>query len=180
MTASPEDIINFWREAGPKKWWRKDDGFDAAIAERFGQTHKAASEGTLDHWADKSLSMLALILLLDQFTRNLNRDSADAFSQDSKGLALAKQAVAKGQDQDMPEDLRSFCYLPFMHSETLADQEACLALMKAHGGEDNIKAAREHRDIIAKFGRFPHRNPVLGRKMTPQEQAFLDAGGFKG
>ncbi|MEL7228945.1 MAG: DUF924 family protein [Pseudomonadota bacterium] len=180
MTATPEEIINFWRAAGPKKWWRKAEDFDAAIATRFGDTHKAARKGTLDHWADEPNAMLALILVLDQFTRNLHRNSADAFAQDAKGLSLAKRAVAKGHDAKMPEDLRSFCYLPFMHSEELADQETCIALMEAHGGEDNIKAAREHRDIIAKFGRFPHRNPVLGRAMTDEEQAFLDDGGFKG
>ncbi|MEM9732077.1 MAG: DUF924 family protein [Pseudomonadota bacterium] len=180
MTTTPEEIIAFWREAGHEKWWSKDDDFDAAIDQRFGKTHEVASDGALDHWAQESLSMLALILLLDQFTRNLNRNSAKAFAQDARGLAFAKQAVAKGQDQEMPEDLRVFCYLPFMHSEDLEDQETCLALMKAHGGQESIDAAQEHLDIIAKFGRFPHRNPVLGRTMTQEEQAFLDAGGFKG
>lgn len=180
MTVTPEQIIIFWREAGPEKWWQKDDEFDAEIRARFAATHTAACHGQLDEWAKESLSMLALIIVLDQFTRNLNRNAAAAFAQDDRGATLAKQAVADGLNDAMPEDLRPFCYLPLMHSEQLADQHACLALMENHGTADHVKAAQEHLDIIAKFGRFPHRNPVLGRAMSEEEQAFLDAGGFKG
>ncbi len=136
--------------------------------------------GDLDHWQDTPDGALALILVLDQFTRNLNRNSPDAYANDNRALAVAKAAIQRGDDQRMRDDISVFVYLPLMHSENIEDQRRCLAHMEATGLEGNIKAAREHLDIIERFDRFPHRNAVLGRDTTPEEQAFLDEGGFKG
>ncbi len=178
--AEPHTVTDFWADAGPKKWWTKNDAFDADIRTRFGATLKAAEGGDLDHWQDTPNGTLALILVLDQFTRNLNRNSPDAYANDNKALAVAKAAIQRGDDQRMRNDIMVFTYLPLMHSENIEDQRRCLAHMEATGLEGNIKAAREHLDIIERFSRFPHRNAALGRKTMPEEQAFLDAGGFKG
>lgn len=175
-----QDVLNFWRDAGPSKWWKKDDAFDASIRQKFEKTHQAASHGTLDSWIDRPEPALALIIVLDQFTRNLNRNSAAAFPNDAKCLALAKHAINMGHDKQAPQDLLAFFYLPLMHSEVIEDQRLCLSLMQKTGLKPNIKAAEEHLDIIERFGRFPHRNKVLGRTSTAEEIAFLEAGGFSG
>lgn len=178
---TPCDVLEFWEGIGNKGWWTKNAEVDAQIHKRFGETHAEASAGELDDWAETPNGALALIIVLDQFSRNMFRDSPKAFEQDAKALALAKEAVAKGFDQQANETLRFFFYLPFEHSEKLADQEKSLELFKAHNDDpDFMKAAREHHDIIKQFGRFPHRNEVLGRETTPEEQAYLDGGGFKG
>ncbi len=176
----PQDILNFWIDAGPEKWWRKDAKFDAEINSRFGALYEQACAGKLDNWASEPESALALIILLDQFSRNLHRNSPRAFAQDAKCAALVHQLIDAGMDRQMPEKIAEFCYMPLMHSEQLQDQETCLHEMKRTGKQGNIKAAKEHLEIIEKFGRFPHRNPVLGRDTTPEEKAFLDGGGFSG
>ncbi len=176
---TPADILAFWREAGPEKWFAKNDGFDAEIARRFGSTHRAAHEGRLDGWADTPEGALALIITLDQFPRNMFRGEARAFASDPKALGLARRAVESGADARMPADLKSFAYLPFEHSEDLVDQDRSVALYAPIGGE-TARYAEIHRDIIVRFGRFPHRNAILGRATTPEEQAFLDEGGFAG
>ncbi len=178
--ASPQSVAAFWREAGPGKWYKKDDAFDREIRERFLAAHEAASEGKLPDWESDAEGALALMILLDQFPRNMFRDSARAFATDPLARAIAHRALKKGFDSDVPPDMRGFFYLPFQHSENLADQERSLALYRALGDENNMKYADIHADIIRKFGRFPHRNAVLGRTTTPEEQAFLDGGGFKG
>ena len=175
-----QDVLNFWTEAGPKKWWKKDANFDAEISRQFGDLYQQACAGELDAWADTPDSALALILLLDQFSRNLHRNSPLAFAQDEKCVDLTKSQIDSGADHHLPADIRPFCYLPLMHSESLEDQELGLEMMEKFGVEGNVKAAVEHRDIIVKFGRFPHRNSVLGRQTTSEEQAFLDNGGFAG
>ncbi len=180
MIADPQTVNDFWADAGAQKWWTKDDAFDAGIHARFSATLQAAQAHDLDHWQDTPDGALALILVLDQFTRNLNRNSADAYGNDNKALAVAKAAIQRGDDQRMRDDIMVFTYLPLMHSENIEDQRRCLAHMEATGLEGNIKAAREHLDIIERFGRFPHRNSLLGRETTAEEQAFLDDGGFKG
>lgn len=174
------DVTDFWAGAGPKKWWRKDDQFDADIARRFGGIHMEASESLLDHWADTPDGALALILVLDQFSRNLFRNDPRAFARDDACVALTKKLMESGADRQMRSDIGVFCYLPLMHSEYLEDQDLCLREMERLDLPDNIKAAVEHRDIIEKFGRFPHRNEVLGRTSSAAEQAFLDGGGFSG
>ena len=178
----PSDIVGFWREAGPKAWFAKSAAFDAAIGERFEAVHHAAARGEHDGWAGTAQGALALVLLLDQFPRNLWRGSAHAFSSDPLARLTARRAIALGHDAATEAALRSFFYLPFAHSEDLADQDVGVALWTAlekEGGE-SAKWAHLHRDIIARFGRFPHRNRCLGRETTAEEQAFLDSGGFSG
>jgi uncharacterized protein (DUF924 family) len=182
-TPSPRDVLDFWLAAGPERWFKKDAAFDADIRERFLAAHEAAARGALDRWAETREGALALLLLLDQFSRNLHRGDAKTFAADAKARGIAEHALARGDDAATPMPLRQFFYLPFMHSETLADQERSLELYRtlhAEGGTDNRAFAEDHHAIIARFGRFPHRNTVLGRSTTPEERAFLDGGGFKG
>jgi uncharacterized protein (DUF924 family) len=178
--ASPHAIVTFWRDAGYDKWYTKDDTFDREIRDRFLATHEAAAAGDLADWEDNAESALALMILLDQFPRNMFRGSPRAFATDPLARAIAGRALDKGFDREVDEAMRGFFYLPFQHSEAMADQERSLALYRAEGNANNIKYADIHADIIRRFGRFPHRNAVLGRKTTPEEQAFLDGGGFKG
>jgi uncharacterized protein (DUF924 family) len=180
MAATPHDVIGFWRSAGPAKWFKKNPAFDEAIRLKFEPTHHAAARGAYDGWAKTAEGALALLILLDQFPRNLYRNSGHAFATDPKARAIARAAIADGFDTEVEPELRNFFYLPFEHSEDLADQNACLILCEAAGNEDDIKWAKIHRDIIARFGRFPHRNACLGRSTTPEEQAFMDDGGFAG
>ncbi|MCK9907968.1 DUF924 family protein [Microbacteriaceae bacterium K1510] len=182
MTAevTAADIVAFWREAGPDRWFNKDTDFDAEIRRRFLTTHEAAAAGQLTAWEATAEGALALLILLDQFPRNMFRDGARAFATDPLARAVAAGALLRGFDAQVPADLRTFFYLPFEHAEDMADQERCIALYKAAGDADNLKWAELHADIIRRFGRFPHRNAVLGRATTPEEQKFLDEGGFSG
>ena len=172
------DIVSFWREAGPTRWFEKDPAFDTEIRERFFTTHEAAAAGQLKDWENSAEGSLALLILLDQFPRNMFRDDARAFTTDSLARAIAAGSLIRGFDGQVG-DMRHFFYLPFMHSEELTDQEHAIALYRG-AGSDDLKWAKIHADIIRKFGRFPHRNAVLGRTTTPEEQAFLDSGGFSG
>ena len=174
------DIVSFWRDAGPERWWEKNDEFDRLIRSRFLPLHEAAARGELATWQNSPEGALALVILLDQFPRNMFRGSPHAFATDPLARAVATGAVALGFDQKIDPNIRQFFYLPFMHSEVLADQHRCCELYEALGDADLIKFATVHRDIVAKFGRFPHRNHALGRATTPAEQDFLDAGGFAG
>lgn len=182
---TPEDILAFWRNAGPQLWFARDDAFDTSVRERYqplletlaGEEHLL----TQGHpWETRADSALALTIALDQFPRQIYRGTARAFAFDRFALAIAKRALAAGYDKQVATDLRAFFYLPFMHSENLTDQERCVALYEAAGDDYGLTFARDHRDIIARFGRFPHRNPMLNRTTKPEEQAFLDAGGFSG
>lgn len=179
-TDNPRDVLDFWFAAGPERWFRKDDAFDEEIARRFGATVEAAREGRYDDWAQAPESALALVILLDQFPRNIHRGSPKAFACDEKALGVARSAVDRGFDMELTAAQRKWFYMPFMHSESLEDQELCIELCKRSDLEDQIPHAIEHADIIRRFGRFPHRNAVLGRRSTEEEQAFLDAGGFAG
>ncbi|MBX3479858.1 MAG: DUF924 family protein [Caulobacter sp.] len=184
MPAHPQDIIGFWTSAGPAKWFAKDNRFDEAIRLRFEPVHFAAARGQYDAWRETAEGTLALLLLLDQFPRNLFRDTAHAFATDPLARTIARQALARGFDQQTEPLLRRFFYLPLEHSEDLADQELCVSLcqglMDDTGDAETLRYAILHRDIIARFGRFPHRNAVFGREMTAEEQVFLEEGGFKG
>ncbi|THD63684.1 DUF924 family protein [Phenylobacterium sp.] len=180
MVAHINDILSFWRTAGPEKWFKKVIAFDEAIRLKFEPTHHAAARGEYDGWASTAEGALALLILLDQFPRNLYRRSAHAFATDPKARAIARAAIEQGLDKQVEPDLRNFFYLPFEHSEDLADQDYGLALVAEAGVADDLKWAGIHRDIIARFGRFPHRNAALGRTTTPAEQEFLDEGGFSG
>jgi uncharacterized protein (DUF924 family) len=184
MAATPADVTGFWTTAGPDKWWAASDRFDDAIRLRFEPVHHAAARGEYAAWESSADGALALVLLLDQFPRNLYRRSAHAFATDPLARRIAGEAVETGKDRLVAAALRSFIYMPFMHSEDLADQDRSVALFEAYDAEtgelSNLKFAVEHREIIRRFGRFPHRNPMLGRAMTPEEQVFLAAGGFAG
>lgn len=174
-----EEIIAFWHRAGRDKWYKRSDAFDSEIRRRFADIHAAALSGRLDHWRETREGALALILLLDQFARNMFRGTPHAFTGDARARGIANHALAQGFDRQTPMPMRQFFYMPFMHSEDLRDQERCVRLFEALGS-DNLKFAIDHRDIIKWFGRFPHRNPILGRTMTEAEQDFLDKGGFSG
>jgi len=176
---TPAAIIAFWREAGADRWFKKDAAFDDEIKRRFLATYEAAAAGKLTAWENNAEGVLALLILLDQFPRNMFRGETRAFATDPLARAVASRAILNGFDGTFP-DLRGFFYLPFQHSENLADQERGVALYKAVGDADGLKWAEIHADIIRKFGRFPHRNAVLGRVTTPDEQKFLDDGGFSG
>ena len=180
MAATAQDVIGFWRAAGPKKWFAKNQAFDEAIGLRFEPVHHAAARGAYDAWAQTPEGALALLLLLDQFPRNLYRESGHAFATDGKARAVAKAALAAGHDAQVEAQLRSFFYLPLEHSENLADQDDCVARCEALGDSETLRWAVLHRDVIARFGRFPHRNAALGRETSLEEQAFLDDGGFGG
>lgn len=176
---SAGDVLAFWR-AGSEHWFERDDAFDAAIRERFAATYEDAASGRLSDWENEPESALALVIVLDQFPRNMFRGSTRSYAADPLARAVAERAIAKGFDQRVAMPERTFFYLPFEHSETLVDQERSIALMRATGDADSLKWAELHADIIRRFGRFPHRNAVLGRSTTSEEQAFLDAGGFDG
>ena len=178
-TVTPSDIIAFWSEAGPELWFAKDDAFDRRFRDMFLQAHESAARGDLDHWQRTPGGALALILLLDQFPRNVFRNTPRMYATDAAALRLAEAALAAGHDQHFDADLRLFFYLPFAHSEVLAHQERSVALCGPLGGESQAHA-EGHRDIIKRFGRFPHRNQILGRATSDAEQRFLDEGGFGG
>lgn len=178
-TVSPSDVIAFWSEAGPDLWFAKDEGFDRRFGESFLQAHESAARGELDHWQRTPGGALALILLLDQFPRNVFRGTGRMYATDAAALRVAEAAIAAGHDGHFDADLRLFFYLPFAHSESLPDQERSVALCGALGGE-GLAHAVGHRDIIRRFGRFPHRNQILGRAMSEEERRFLDEGGFGG
>jgi uncharacterized protein (DUF924 family) len=174
------DVVAFWRDAGPKAWFEKNEDFDAEIRARFLQVHEAAAAGQLRGWETSAEGALALLILLDQFPRNMFRGSARMFASDPLARAVAAGAIVRGFDSQVEKTMRTFFYLPFEHSEDMADQTRTVAFYKAADDTDNLKWAELHADIIRRFGRFPHRNAMLGRATTAEEQAFLDEGGFGG
>ena len=177
--ASPQDIVTFWRDAGYERWYTKNDAFDQQLRERFMLTWEAARDEKLGAWQETDDGVLALLIVLDQFPRNMFRNDPRAFSTDALARTVAARAITEGRDLRVEQGLRSFVYLPFEHSEDLADQERSITLF-APLGEDSLKWAIIHADIIRKFGRFPHRNAVLGRTSTDAEKAYLAEGGFAG
>ena len=177
---SVDDVLRYWRALGPQRWFEQDAAVDAEIGDKFHDLHAAAIEGLLGHWENDASGALAHIIVLDQFSRNMFRGSAAAFAADPLARAAAGRAIERGFDRQTAKAERSFFYLPYMHSESLADQERCCELCRAAGDEGTLKYAERHADIIRRFGRFPHRNAVLGRVTTSEEQAFLDGGGFTG
>ena len=180
MAVNPDDVLRFWfEENGREQWFGKEPAFDEQIRRRFAEAAHQARDGKLERWVEAPRTCLALIILIDQFSRNLYRGSPLAWSADDHALAVAKLAVEKGFDRELTSHEKAFLYLPFMHSEVLADQEHCVTLVQplAEGDDEfnqaNYDAALKHRDIIARFGRFPHRNGVLGRECTAEELEFL-------
>jgi uncharacterized protein (DUF924 family) len=177
--ADASAVIDFWREAGPARWFAKNAEFDRRFREHFLSLHEAAAGGELAGWSATPNGALALLLLLDQFPRNAFRGTARMYASDALARDVAAAAIGAGHDGAFPTELRLFFYLPFGHSENLADQERSVALNRRLGQPD-LSHAERHRDIVRRFGRFPHRNPILGRTMTREEQRFLDGGGYAG
>ncbi|MBF9267173.1 DUF924 family protein [Paracidovorax cattleyae] len=176
MTA--QDVLHFWfEETPPDLWFRKDDAFDAAIRARFGALHARAALGELWGWRADASGRLAEVIVLDQFSRNLLRGRAESFAQDGMALALAQEAVARGLDADLPPPRRAFLYMPFMHSESARIQAESVRLFTALGQPNNLDFALQHQAIVDRFGRFPHRNTVLGRETTAEEALFLQQPG---
>jgi uncharacterized protein (DUF924 family) len=171
---SPQSILTFWFGLERKAWFAKNPAFDEEIRSRFLGLYEDALAGKLDQWKQEARSALALVILLDQFPRNMFRDSARAFEGDALAREAARTILEAGWDRAMSDDERTFAYLPFEHSESLADQELSVRLFE---GNQNFEWARRHWDIIQRFGRFPHRNAILGRTSTPEETAFLKTPG---
>lgn len=177
--ADARQVIEFWRAAGPSLWFAKDAQFDRRFRERFITAHDAAARGELAAWSHTADGSLALLILLDQFPRNAFRGTPRMYATDELARHVAGAAIAAGHDRAVATELRVFMYLPFAHSESLADQERCVVLAGALGPVDRAHA-EHHRDIIKRFGRFPHRNAILGRVSTQEELHYLDNGGYKG
>ena len=172
--ASPDEIVAFWfDELAPRDWFRKSTALDRRIAQRFGATLTVAAQSGLKRWRTRPIGRLAEILVLDQFSRNIHRDTPQAFANDSEALALAREAIAAGDDNVLTRQQCAFLYMPFMHSEALVDHGVALRLYKSLGLAGHLKAERQHYAIIERFGRYPHRNALLGRQSTPAEKAFL-------
>jgi len=170
----PGQVLHYWfDELTEADWWRKDDALDRRIAGRFGATLEAAARCELYTWRTTDRGRLAEVLVLDQFSRNVHRGTAAAFVNDPLALALAQEAVARGCDREFAPRERAFLYLPWMHSESRAIHEEALRLFASPGLEHNLEFERKHKAIIDRFGRYPHRNAVLGRTSTPEELAFL-------
>ena len=179
MTISNQ-VITFWREAGAAKWFARDDAFDAEFRQRFESAHFAAARGEYEAWMESGEGALALQILLDQFPRNCFRGNAHSYATDGLALHYARRAIASGYDLQVDSALRMFFYLPFEHSEAMADQDHALALFEGIGEAELTRYAVLHRDLIARFGRFPHRNAALGRESTQEEIDYLASGGFSG
>ena len=180
MNATPEEVVGFWRDAGYGKWFARDDAFDAELRARFLDAHHAAARRELEAWMDSAQGALALLILLDQFPRNCFRGSAHSYATDGLARHYAERAVDAGFDHQVDPVLRLFFYLPFEHSEAPADQQRALDLFAATGDAQLLKYAQLHADLIARFGRFPHRNAALGRTSTQEETDYLAGGGFSG
>ncbi len=171
-----DDVLGFWfSEQTRPRWWDKDDAFDAEVTRRFGAVHAQAAAGKLADWERTPEGALALILCLDQFPRNMYRGTPRAFATDDKARAAAETAIGRGHDLTFEDiDHRLFYYLPLEHSERIEDQDRCVALVRERcPGSNYVKFALAHRDVIRRFGRFPHRNAILGRRNTPEEEEYL-------
>jgi uncharacterized protein (DUF924 family) len=175
---TPADILAFWRDAGPERWYTPDEAFDAEVRRRFLDLWRKAASGELSSWQASDDGALALVIVLDQFPRNMFRGNARTYASDPLAREVAQRAIDSGLDARIDPHLQEFLYLPFMHSEQLADQMRCIELSRKAGLAESAKWAEHHAEIIRRFGRFPHRNRILGRATTPDEQAFLDVGGF--
>lgn len=189
MQTSPAEVLSFWfgNEGEPgygdfrSEWFQKDEAFDREIIDRFGHLYEQAAAGTLDHWREGPESCLALVICLDQFPRNMFRGDAKTYATDGKALDVAKYAIEHALDRELPGFQRIFLYMPFMHAENVEDQRRSVELFeglaKEPDGPDVVEYAVGHRDIVARFGRFPHRNAILGRETTPEEAEFLTQPG---
>lgn len=176
--ATALDVLDFWWRAGPGKWFAGGEEFDGECRLELGALHARAASGALADWAEAPHSMLALIILLDQISRNIHRGSPEAFAHDAAALKLAERALAEGYDRAFPLPARVFFYLPYEHAEDMAAQERSVDLFRATGDREFEYYALVHLEVIRRFGRFPHRNVVLGRQSTEAELRYLESGGF--
>jgi uncharacterized protein (DUF924 family) len=175
-----DEILSFWfDEIAPAQWWRADPAFDSQVRQRFSAAHEAAVAGELWAWRGTAEGRLAELIVLDQFSRNLHRDTPRAFAADAMALALAQEAVAGGHDQALPVARRAFLYMPYMHSESRAVHAVAERLFASPGLEPNRESGLRHRAVIERFGRYPHRNAILGRASTAEEVAFLELPGSR-
>jgi uncharacterized protein (DUF924 family) len=175
---TPDDVLSFWfEEITPKQWWATSDDLDMEIEARFGALHYAAGHCELYGWRQSAKGRLAEIIVLDQFSRNIYRNHPNAFAYDSLALALAQTAVAANADHELDINQRAFFYMPYMHSESRLIHEVAVALFNQPGMEANLQFELRHKDIIDRFGRYPHRNVILGRTSTPEEISFLKTAG---
>lgn len=173
-----EDVLYFWfEEAGPSAWWIKSSAFDGHIERRFGAVHKMAVQGELFQWRNTGRGRLAEIIVLDQFSRNIYRDQPQSFASDTMALTLAQEAVGLGIEHGWKADWRQFLYMPYMHSESGIIHRQAVELFKAPGLENNLDFEYKHKEIIDRFGRYPHRNAILGRSSTAEEIEFLKQPG---
>lgn len=181
-TPSPQDILDFWYTAEMRaKWFASTLQIDAMIRERYASVWESASSGALEHWRDSAAGCLALVIILDQLPLNMFRGTAQSFSTEQQAVAITKHAIDKGFDQQIDKSQLAFLYMPLMHSENMADQDLSVALYETAGLGNNARFARHHREIVRRFGRFPHRNAILGRANTPQEIDYLNSKeAFKG
>jgi uncharacterized protein (DUF924 family) len=171
---SPKAVLDFWFSAtAASRWFRSTEAFDTDIRRRFSTTWEAARAGRLNAWGQSARGCLALVVVLDQLPLNMFRGQPASFATEAQARAVAERAIAQGWDQQLDDRGKQFLYLPFMHSEHLADQDRSVALFEAAGLRDNLRWARHHREIVRRFGRFPHRNAILGRTSTTDEQAWL-------
>lgn len=171
-------ILDFWfDEITPAQWWKVDPDFDCRVLERFSDLHAQANRCELFSWRGDAQGCLAEIIVLDQFSRNMYRDTPAAFANDSLALALAQQAVAAGADTELTSEQRNFLYMPFMHSESKVIHEFAEQLFKEHASKNTHDFALQHKAIIDRFGRYPHRNAILGRESSEEERAFLEQPG---
>jgi uncharacterized protein (DUF924 family) len=178
--ANAHEIVAFWRDLGRERWFGHDEEVDRLCRERFLPAYEAAAAGELAAWEDSAEGALALLILLDQMPRNMFRGAPGAWATDPLAQRIASDAIARGFDRATARELRQFFYLPFMHAEDTVLQARSLGLYEGHGDPENLAFARHHHDIVARFGRFPHRNAALGRASTPEELAFLEEDGFRG
>lgn len=181
-TSSPRDILQFWfTEPARSCWFQSTPEFDAQIRRRFEADWKMARDGKLREWESSWDGALALVIMLDQFPLNMYRGQPESFATEAQSRQVAQQVIDAGWDQEMTDEQKAFLYMPFMHSESLSDQDRSVALFAEAGLEDNLKWANHHREIVRRFGRFPHRNAILGRDSSAEEQAWLNSDeAFKG
>ncbi|MDN4501216.1 DUF924 family protein [Alteromonadaceae bacterium BrNp21-10] len=173
-----QQVISFWfGDIDQSKWWVKDVEFDQLIRDKFASLHQQACGCELYSWRNTAKGRLAEVIVLDQFSRNMYRDSPQAFSQDALALALAQEAISLGMDKQLDPTQRSFMYLPFMHSESATIHQVAMQLYTDNGVQSNLNFEIKHKDIIDRFGRYPHRNQMLGRESTAEEIAFLQQPG---
>jgi len=178
MTDPIASVLSFWFETlEPKDWFMSSEKTDDAIRNRFADLYSDAQAGRLDHWMDTADGALALVILLDQFPRNMFRNTARMYGSDEQAMDVSRRAVAENLDKKVPKERRIFLYLPFEHSENLEDQDFCCDLVKTLGDETYLDYAEAHRRVIRRFGRFPHRNAILGRESTAEEVEFLKEEG---